>query len=224
MKKPSNSRSLEPKSTHQQTVLAPSQKYPEKKSSDLLASLGQTFSREFVAPVLPSRVRTLRYIGSVNRVQNERILARMEKLVDQNECEAIGLFVTSPGGATGSAMSFYDTVRHVLKPNLVTIGSGEVDSSGFIVFLSGTHRYISARTTGLLHSCGRVFGNQRYTTAEMAAMLAEDTLKDQQYATVLADRSNGRLSVQDVLLMMQRNTVLSAEDFVRFGLAESVID
>lgn len=185
--------------------------------------LGQGFSQEFVAPVLPTRARTLRYIGGVSRMQNERILARMEKLVDRNEAEAIGLFITSPGGATGSAMSFYDSVRHVLKPELVTIGSGEVDSSGFVIFLSGTRRYVTARTTGLLHSCGRVFGNQRYTTAEMAAMLAEDTLKDQQYATVLADNSRGRLSVEDVLLMMQRNTILSAEDFVRFGLADGVI-
>ena len=183
------------------------------------------FPQELVAQAisLPNRSRTLRYIGGVTRVQNERILARMEKLIDRDETEAIGLFVTSPGGATGSAMSFYDTVRHILKPNLVTIGSGEVDSSGFIIFLSGGRRYISARTTGLLHSCGRVFGNQRYTTAEMSAMLAEDTLKDQQYATVLADNSRGRLSVQDVLLMMQRNTVLSAEDFIRFGLADDIL-
>ena len=186
------------------------------------------FPQEFVAsasvpPTLPSRARTLRYVGGVTRVLNERILARIEKLLDHSSTEEIGLFVTSPGGATGSAMSFYDTIRHVLTPNLVTIGSGEVDSSGFIIFLSGSRRYVSARTTGLLHSCGRVFGSQRYTTAEMAAMLAEDTLKDRQYATVLSENSRGRLCVEDVLLMMQRNTVLSAEDFIRFGFADEII-
>lgn len=183
-------------------------------------------SKKLVAQAirLPSRARTLRYIGGVTRVQNERILARIEKFLNQDEAGEIGLFITSPGGATGSAMSFYDTVCHVLKPNLITIGSGEVDSSGFIIFLSGTRRYITARTTGLLHSCGRIFGNQRYTTAEMAAMLAEDTLKDRQYATLLANNSRGRLCAEDVLLMMGRNTVLSAEDFVHFGLADSVID
>src|SRR6201999_4389177 len=101
------------------------------------------------------------------------------------------LFITSPGGPTGTAMSFYDTIRHVLKPNLVTIGSGDVDSSGIIIFLSGTRRYMTSRTTLLLHPAGRVFGNQRFTTKEMEAMLAEDRMKDQQYASLIAQNSHG---------------------------------
>ncbi len=174
-------------------------------------------------PILPSRTRTVRYIGGVTRMQNERILSHIEKLLHKNE-EEIGLFVTSPGGATGAAMSFYDTVRHILKPALVTIGSGDVDSSGIVIFLSGTRRYVSRRTTFLLHPAGRVFGNQRYTTAEMAAMLAEDKLKDEQYASVVADNSRGNLSVQDVLLMMEKHTVCSADDFLRMGLVDGVLE
>lgn len=173
---------------------------------------------------LPPRTRTLRYIGSVTRMMNERVIGQIEKMLDKNAGEEIALFITSPGGAAGVAMSFYDTVRHVLKPRLVTIGSGEVDSSGIIVFLAGMRRFVTKRTTFLFHPAGRMFGNQRYTTSEMAAMLEEDRLKDKHYASVVAENSKGKLTVEDVLLMMEQHTVLSAEDFVAAGLADDILE
>jgi ATP-dependent Clp protease protease subunit len=174
--------------------------------------------------ILPSRARTLRYVGSVSRALNERTLSNIEKLLNQSISEEVALFLTSPGGPSGLAMSFYDTVRHILKPALVTIGSGEVDSSGIIIFLSGTRRYVTKRTTFLFHPAGRMFGSQRYTTVEMSAMLDEDKLKDEHYAGVVADNSGGKLTMSDVLLMMKEHTVLSADDFVRLGLADGVLE
>jgi len=173
--------------------------------------------------VLPSRARTLRYTSNVSRALNEGVLKGMGKLLDQDEKEPIGLFVTSPGGATGTAMSFYDSVRHVLKPELVTVGSGDVDSSGIIIFLTGSRRYVTPRTTFLLHPAGRLFGNQRYTTREMDGMLAEDRLKNQQYAAVVAESSKGKLTVDRVLEMMEEHTVLTAEDMVMYGLAHGLL-
>jgi ATP-dependent protease ClpP protease subunit len=183
---------------------------------------------------LPTHKRTLRYIGSVTRVTSERILKEIGSMMGSSheqlrhsehpqQSKEIALFVSSPGGMTGVAMSFYDTVRHVLKPDLVTIGSGDVDSSGVIIFLSGSKRYVSARTTMLLHPAGRIFGNQRYTTQEMEAMLAEDKLKDEQYAQVIADNSKGQLTRDEVLLMMHKHTVLSPSKMLEFGLADAIL-
>lgn len=176
-----------------------------------------------VEPVLPSRSRTLRYTGSVSRVLGERVLNSMGKLLDAAPEEEIALFVNSPGGTTGVAMSFYDSVRQVLKPRLVTIGSGEIDSSGMIIFLSGARRYVSARTTALLHPAGRYFGTQRYTAREMAAMLAEDRLKDTQYASVIAENSRGHLTQQEVLGMMEEHTVLAPKDLLDYGLIDGIL-
>jgi ATP-dependent protease ClpP protease subunit len=121
-------------------------------------------------------------------------------------------------------MSFYDTLRHIVKPNLITIGSGDVDSSGIIIFLTGDIRYVTPNTTLLLHPAGRTFdGSQRYTTLEVEAMLAEDRLKDQQYATVVAERSNGKLNTEQVLEMMRKHTILSPIDLVSYGLAHAVL-
>lgn len=178
---------------------------------------------EAAAHLLPPPARTLRYVGSVTRQASERALKEIEKLIAKDPLAEVGLFISSPGGTTGAAMSFFDTVRQVLKPALVTIGSGDVDSSGVIILLAGDRRYLTKNTTMLLHSAGRYFSNQRYTVKEMEAMLAEDRLKDAQYAALLAERSRGGLSTEKALALMEAQTVLSPARAVELGLADAVL-
>lgn len=168
--------------------------------------------------------RTVEYFGTVNYATNERVLEEIREHVLTNPTAPITLQVTSPGGPTGTAMSFYDTVRSVLKPKLITIGSGDVDSSGIIIFLAGDARYVTPHTTLLLHLAGRIFGEgQRFTVAEMDAMLREDRLKDFQYASVVAERSHGRLTSEQVLQMMEKNTILTPIELVTYGLADRIL-
>ena len=145
-------------------------------------------------------------------------------MIVQDAIKAIYIIVTSPGGASGVAMSFFDSMRHIYKPNLETIGSGDVDSAGIVVFLSGLRRHITPNTTLLLHLASRTFPRgRRVSTLEMEAMLKEDKLKDFQYASIVAEHSNGRLSAQDVLVMMANNTVLTPTEAVDFGLAHKIL-
>jgi ATP-dependent protease ClpP protease subunit len=58
----------------------------------------------------------------------------------------------------------------------------------------------------------------------MEAMLAEDRLKDRQYAGLVADRSHGALTTEEVLAMMERHTVLAPTDLVRLGLTDGVLN
>lgn len=168
--------------------------------------------------------RTVEYFGTVNYATNERVLEEIREHVRTDARAPITLQVTSPGGPTGTAMSFYDTIRSILKPNLITIGSGDVDSSGIIIFLTGDTRYVTPHTTLLLHLAGRIFGEgQRFTVAEMDAMLREDRLKDFQYASVVAERSRGRLTSDQVLSMMEKNTILTPIELVTYGLADRIL-
>jgi ATP-dependent Clp protease, protease subunit len=166
--------------------------------------------------------RLIEYFGIVNYATNERVLGDIKQsLINWGE---VALMVTSAGGPSGTAMSFYDAVRSVLRAEITTIGSGDVDSSGLIIFLAGTQRFVTPHTTALLHPAGRQFSEgTRYTTQELAAMLYEDTKKDELYADIVANASHGKLSAAEVLNLMKMQTVLTAEDFVRFDLAEAVL-
>lgn len=174
-------------------------------------------------PIYPTS-RTVQYFGMVNYATTERVIEEITLLMQDDPYTDIYLSVTSAGGPTGTAMSFYDHMRLVLKAPLVTIGSGDVDSSGIIVFLSGEKRYITLNTTLLLHRAGRVFeGDKRVTASELEAMSREDHLKDLQYASILADRSRGRLSTEAVYKLMDANTILTPSEMVALGLADGVI-
>jgi ATP-dependent protease ClpP protease subunit len=169
--------------------------------------------------------RSVQYFGVVNYGTTERVIEEITSLYLRDPRAEIYLSVTSAGGPTGTAMSFYDHMRSVLKPNLITIGAGDVDSSGVIIFLTGNIRYVTRRTTLLLHRAGRIFdGGTRYTAAEIEAMFHEDNIKDYQYASVLAERSRGKLTIEHVLALMERNTILTPQELIELGLADYILE
>ncbi len=169
--------------------------------------------------------RTVEWLGSVNHDNLDRVIADVKHLMITSPHEDIHLLVTSGGGATGIGMSFYDTMTSWLKPKLTTIGSGDVDSSGIIVFLSGEKRYLTKNTTMFFHLAGRTFGtDKRFTTKDMQAMLHEDSLKDYQYASVVSDRTDGKYSPEDILDLMAKNTLITPQEAVNMGLAHKILE
>lgn len=168
--------------------------------------------------------RTAEWLGSVTQDASLKIIARVKELMMQDEKAVITLMVTSPGGSSGVAMGFFDLMTKVYKPNLHTIGSGDVDSSGIVIFLAGDKRILTQNTTLLLHMAGRMFdSSKRFTTSEVDAMLQEDLIKDRLYAAILAERSAGLLTPGKVMDMMRAGTVLTAEEAVQYGLAHHII-
>jgi ATP-dependent Clp protease, protease subunit len=174
--------------------------------------------------LFPHPERTLEWLGGVTYANLENTLGNIKELMRKNPQEEIHLLVSSFGGATGIGMSFYDAVKTWLRPKLYTLGSGDVDSSGIIVFLAGEKRFLTPNTTMLLHLGGRTFDrDKRFSTLDMENMLKEDRLKDMQYAGVISDATGGRYSPDKILKLMAKNTILSAEEAVNMGLAHKIL-
>lgn len=191
--------------------------------TELLSPLSELIRSAARAPHIDT-TRLIEYFGTVNYATNERVLAEMRDLLDISS-EELTLMVTSTGGPTGTAMSFFDTVRLIVRPHLTTIGAGDVDSSGVIIFLTGDTRYITPHTTMLLHPAGRVFeGGKRLTARELSAMAREDTLKDRQYAEVVASRSREQLTARAVMSLMQHHSILTPTQIVAYGLADAILE
>lgn len=168
--------------------------------------------------------RTVEWLGGVTFENLQSVIGRVKELMIRDPREEIHLLVNSYGGPTGVGMSFYDAVKSWMRPNLVTIGSGYVDSSGVIIFLAGEKRYLTKNTTLLFHLAGRTFGEaKRFSTLDMENMLKEDKVKDYQYACVVSDATRGKYSPERILELMAANTVLTAEEAVNMGLADRVL-
>ncbi len=169
--------------------------------------------------------RIVEYFGQVCHTSNERVLHSIKDLLILAPHKEIVMIITSAGGPSGVGMSFYDTIRGVLKPQLVTIGSGDVDSSGVILFLSGETRFITKHSTMFLHLAGRTFENSKRFTAHDLEMIAkEDRIKDSQYADIVSDNSQGKLTQKDALSMMQEETLLTPQEIISYGLAHTILD
>ncbi len=141
---------------------------------------------------------------------------------NRTAAEVRSIFAKTGGQLAGSG--FYDTVRSILRVNLTTIASGDVDSSGIIIFLSGKKRYVTTHTTLLLHMAGRTFdSDKRFTEEELGAMIVEDKLKDLHYASIVAAHTHS-LTVEKVLHLMKANTVLTPEQLVELGLALKILE
>ena len=169
--------------------------------------------------------RTIEWLGGVNYDNLGKIVSQIKELLLNDANEEIHLLVNSYGGPTGVGMSFYDSVKSWLRPNLITIGSGDVDSSGIIVFLAGNQRYLTKNTTLLFHLAGRTFAERkRFSTLDMENMLKEDKLKDYQYACVVSDATLGRYSPERILDLMAHNTVLTSEEAVSMGVAHKILE
>ena len=168
--------------------------------------------------------RTFEWFGPVTHENLRNAIGKLKELLAADAQAPVTMMLNSPGGATGIGMSFYDVAKSVLRPNLTTIGMGDVDSSGIIVFCSGSRRYLTRNTTLLFHLAGRTFGTEkRFSTSDLEDILKEDRLKDYQYACVVSDATEGRLTPEKVLDMMKKNTVLTAEEAVSLGIAHKVI-
>lgn len=205
--------------------MSTSQKDASKEDTDsgisLELAIGDIVPRSYTA----RPERTVEWFGGVNYDNLHFVTNEIKRLQLEDAVDEIHLLINSYGGPTGVGMSFYDTVKSLLKPNLVTLGSGDVDSSGVIVFLSGEKRFLTKNTTLLFHLAGRTFeGGRRVTTADMEAMLKEDKLKDYQYACVVSDAMGGRYSPEKILDLMAKTTIITAAEAVAMGLAHKVIE
>jgi ATP-dependent protease ClpP protease subunit len=181
-------------------------------------------SSQTSSPITANPKRTLEWTTTINQDMSNKIMSQIRTLLKRDSSEDINLIITSPGGPTGVSLSFFDLMTKVVRPNLCTIGSGDVDSAAIIIFLAGKKRILTKNTTLLLHLAGRTFSNsKRLTTVEMSSILKEDTLKDRQYASVLAQASGGKLSQYKALKLMEKGVVLEPKDAVRYGLAHKII-
>lgn len=181
-------------------------------------------ARTTKTPFISKPERSVEWFGGVSYLNLEKVIGRIKEFIISDSNGEIQLTVNSFGGVTGIGMSFYDSVKSVLKPKLTTIGSGDVDSSGIIVFLAGEKRYLTKNTTMLLHLGGRTLESEkRFSTADLEDILKEDKLKDYQYACVVSDATEGRCTPEKVLELMRHNTILTAEEAVNLGLAHQVL-
>ena len=167
--------------------------------------------------------RTLHFIDEINDESVAQCLWGIKRLIIRNPEFPIFIVLTSPGGSSTSALSFYDTITKIWRPNIVMIGAGEIASAALILMSAGKTRLLTKGTRVFLHNpliAGEVGGG---IEDHFKVILEGLKIAKERYQAVLVETSGGKLSLKKIDRLMAENTYLSDDDCKKYGLINGII-
>ncbi len=135
----------------------------------------------------------------------------------------IDLYVSTYGGSVLEMFSVYDVMKLVRRENTIrTYGLGKVMSAGVLLLASGTrgHRYVGKNCRVMIHSAAAVASGPVFN---MVNEMEEVARLQQQYVDCLAKRTNLTKSKIKKLISQRIDVYFSAEEAVKFGIADKII-
>ncbi len=169
--------------------------------------------------------RLVTWLGVVDGEELRKVIESVAGFLKEDENESIHFLLDSLGGFSQTCFAFYDLMRHVLKPNLVVYGTGDIGSAGVIIFLAAKKRYITPNTVFFFHEIGRGFGvdGQRRSVSEVEEIMKNMRETQEKYIAVICRETGGKLSKELLRQWLKENKEVHAEEAVQFGLAQEII-
>lgn len=141
-------------------------------------------------------------------------------LLSQESDAPIQMLVSSPGGHVESGDAIHDMIRFVRAP-VTTIGSGWVASAGTHIFLAAPkeRRVCLPNTRFMIHQPAGGAGGR----ATDIAIQAKEIIKTRERIAKVVARETGQ-ALAKVLVDMERDYWMSAEEAVAYGIVSRVIE
>ena len=170
--------------------------------------------------------------GPVEDHMANLIVAQLLFLESEDPNKDISLFINSPGGAVTAGLSIYDTMQFI-KPDVQTFVMGQACSMGSFLAQAGAKgkRFVLPESRTMIH---RVSSGTRGTSGSVHVQ--ELQFEDSKRAFEESQRVNKRLTelyvrhntanktYDEMFETMKFDTFLSAEEAVKWGLADKVIE
>jgi ATP-dependent Clp protease, protease subunit len=190
---------------------------------------------QLIPMVVERTARGEREFDIFSRLLNERIIflgtpiedqvanlvvAQLLHLESQDPDKDISIYINSPGGSVYSGLAIYDTMKFV-KPDIATMCVGVAMSMGSLLLAGGTKGKRAALPNSriLIHQPSAGFEGQS-TDIEIHAreILNVRERLDEIYA------QNTGLSKEQVREDMERDRFFTAEQALKYGLIDRVLD
>lgn len=147
------------------------------------------------------------------------IVAQLLYLQSDNKEKDIYMYINSPGGNITSMYAIYDTMNYI-KPDISTVGIGQVCSAGSFILAAGTKgkRQLLENTEVMIHELsGGTQGkyNDMINDMEKATRLYEKMAK--QYVKFTGQKFD------KIKKDMHRDNWMSSEEALKYGLVDKVI-
>ena len=147
------------------------------------------------------------------------IVAQMLFLEAENPEGDITFYINSPGGSVTAGMGIYDTMQYI-KPDITTIVMGQAASMGSLLAQAGTKgkRFILPNSRHMIHQPSGGAGG----TASDIEISYKEIIRWKKVLTEIYHKHTGQ-PIDKLEVDMDRDTFMTAEESVAYGLADKVI-
>ena len=155
----------------------------------------------------------------VNEHTANVVVAQLLHLANEDPNKDIQLYINSPGGSVYDGLAIYDTMQFI-KPDVQTIGIGLQASMGAFLLSSGTKgkRMVLPNSRVMIHQPSS--GTQGKVTDQEITLREAIELKER-LAKMMAKNTGQK--IDKVKADMERDFWMSAEEAVKYGVADEVI-
>jgi len=158
--------------------------------------------------------------GEISTEMSHVIVAQLLFLESENPDKDISLYINSPGGEVTAGMAIYDTMQFIKCP-VHTIVLGQAASMGSLLATAGEkgHRYILPNARHMIHQpLGGASGQATDVEIQARELLRWKTVLTGIYST------HTGLDAEALKADMERDNFMTAEESVKYGLADKVLD
>ncbi|MFZ5503033.1 MAG: ATP-dependent Clp endopeptidase proteolytic subunit ClpP [Pseudomonadota bacterium] len=164
--------------------------------------------------------RVVFLVGEVNDHSANLIVAQMLFLESENPDKDIHFYINSPGGSVTAGMAIYDTMQFI-KPSVSTLCIGQAASMGAFLLTAGEKgkRFCLPNSRVMIH---QPLGGFRGQASDIEIHAKEILYLKQRLNELLAGHTGQ--SVETIERDTDRDNFLSAENAVKYGLVDQVLE
>jgi len=164
--------------------------------------------------------RVIFIVGPIEDHMANLIVAQLLFLESENPDKDIHLYINSPGGSVTSGMSIYDTMQFI-KPDVSTMCIGLAASMGAVLLTAGAKgkRYCLPHSRTMIHQPLGGFQGQ----ATDIEIHAREILSTRERLNALLASHTGQ-PIEQITKDTDRDYFMSAEESVKYGLIDQVLD
>ncbi|MBW6493846.1 MAG: ATP-dependent Clp endopeptidase proteolytic subunit ClpP [Burkholderiaceae bacterium] len=165
------------------------------------------------------RERVIFLVGPVTDHTANLIVAQLLFLESENPDKDISFYINSPGGAVSAGLAVYDTMEFI-KPDVSTLCMGIAASMGSFLLAAGAKnkRFALPNARMMIHQPS---GGTQGQAADIEIQAREIIYLRQRLNEMLASKTGQPL--ERIERDTDRDTFLSAEDAVKYGLIDKVL-
>lgn len=165
------------------------------------------------------RERVIFLVGPVTDHTANLVVAQMLFLESENPDKDISFYINSPGGAVSAGLAVFDTMEFI-KPDVSTLCMGIAASMGSFLLAAGAKnkRFALPNARMMIHQPS---GGTQGQAADIEIQAREILYLRQRLNEMLASKTGQPL--ERIERDTDRDTFLSAEDAVKYGLIDKVL-